>query len=487
MRTIRRVSLKLNHTKWDRLCDMAGRYRDEKNAHLPHYHVDAQFAAEFSLRDRRDELVTAGYTNAHGLQGRMWKMAQKDAYETVEKQWAALRTGLAPHIQRHEDWSEVARHYANWLIYTPRRMAQLVSGRAPTPTAFSVSEAEQHMVRNYLRRVIRRQRGQRPEAKTVRSIGFDPNMYSLFEQGGQQYVSLMSLEPGKRIVVPLTGNTPIRGNIRVVLDFERQRVEVHYTADVKRHVPLTGEPCGLDAGVTEVFTDEQGNRYGTEFGQVISDASDRLCDKGRKRNQLRQIVKQAEAQSDHAKARRVRKFNLGCGKQRQRTRRVRSEMERQINTALNQVVAERQPSVVVTEKLDIRGKAKSKKITRCVSLWMRHTLKDRVEFKASAEGFRREQVHPAYSSQTCPKPECGFVHAGNRRGDRFQCLHCGHIDDADRVAAANLKARWFDPDIHLSTPKVRVKEILLARFNARLERGGSAPTVSGRTPGARGA
>lgn len=47
MRTIRRVSLKLNRTKWDRLCDMARRYRAEKNAHLPHYHVDAQFAAEF--------------------------------------------------------------------------------------------------------------------------------------------------------------------------------------------------------------------------------------------------------------------------------------------------------------------------------------------------------------------------------------------------------------------------------------------------------
>jgi IS605 OrfB family transposase len=469
---------------------MARRYRAEKNAHLPHYHVDAQFAAESSERGRRDELVATGYTNSNGLQGRMWKMAHKDAYETIEKQWAALRAELTPLIQRHEDWSDTARHYANWLIYTPRRMAQWVSGRAPAPTAFSVPEAEQRMVRNYLRRVIRRKRGQRPVAKTARSIAFDPNMYTLFENGGQQVVSLMGLQPGKRIVVPLTGNTPITGNMRVVLDFERQRVEVHYTADVKRHAPLTSEPCGLDAGVTEVFTDEQGNRYGQEFGQVIGDASDRLCDKGRKRNQFHQIVKQAEAKGDHAKARRVRKFNLGCGKQHPRTRRVRAEMERQINTALNQVVAERQPSVMVTEKLDIRGKAKSKKIARRVSLWTRRILKERVEFKASAEGFRREQVNPAYSSQTCPKPECGCVHADNRRGDRFQCLHCGHIDDADRVAAANLKARLFDPEIHLDTPKVRVKETLLARFNARLERGDStivAPTVSGRTPGARGA
>ncbi|MBN1889297.1 MAG: transposase, partial [Thermoflexales bacterium] len=104
---------------------------------------------------------------------------------------------------------------------------------------------------------------------------------------------------------------------------------------------------------------------------------------------------------------------------------------------------------------------------RQVSLWTRGMLKERVEFKASAGGSSREQVNPAYSSQMCPI--CGFVHKDNRRGDAFQCLHCGHADDADRVAAHNLKARRADPEIHLWTPKERVKAILLGRFNARLE------------------
>jgi IS605 OrfB family transposase len=413
----------------------------------------------------------------------MWKMAQKDAYETVDKQWAALREELTPLIQRHDDWSDTAKHYAHWLLYTPQRMAALVSGPALVPTQFAVLEAEQKMVRNYLRRVIRRKRGSRPVAKTARSIGFDSDMYATFEQDGRQYICLMSLKKGKRLVVPLTGNTPIVGNLRVVLDFERQRVEVHYTATVKAPVPLTGEPCGLDAGVTEVFTDEQGNRYGKKLGQVIGQASDVICDKGRKRNKLHQLAKKAADTGDHAKAGRIRQFNLGQQQLRQRTRRQRAEMERQINTATNQVIAKRQPAIIVTEKLDIRGKAQSKQISRRVSLWMRRILQERAEFKASAEGFRREQVNPAYSSQTCPA--CGFVHRDNRHADKFQCLHCGHIDDADRVAATNLKARWFDPDIRLFTPKAKVKEILLARFTARLERDNRVtvdPTVSGRTP-----
>jgi len=155
-------------------------------------------------------------------------------------------------------------------------------------------------------------------------------------------------------------------------------------------------------------------------------------------------------------------------------------MSRHINTAMNQVLALRQPAIIMTEKLDIRGKSKSKKLSRRVSSWTRRILNERVDFKASAGGSRREQVNPAYSSQTCPA--CGFVHKDNRQGETFQCTHCGHADHADRVAAQNLKARHKDPQITLYTPKERVKSILLVRFNARLESGGNPATVSGRTP-----
>ncbi len=181
------------------------------------------------------------------------------------------------------------------------------------------------------------------------------------------------------------------------------------------------------------------------------------------------------------KAKRIKKFNLGQQKLNRTRRKARTELARQINTAVNQVLKKRHPSVMVTEKLDIRGKAKNKRVSRLVSLWTRSILKDRVEFMASARGSRREQVNPAYSSQMCPS--CGYVHRDNRQGDAFQCVRCKHADHADRVAAINLKARIDDPEIFLYTPKERVKAILLARFTARLERGN--PTVSGRTPDTR--
>jgi IS605 OrfB family transposase len=143
-------------------------------------------------------------------------------------------------------------------------------------------------------------------------------------------------------------------------------------------------------------------------------------------------------------------------------------------------VKECNPSTIVSERLDIRGKAKSKEMSRQVSYWMRGSLKERMSFLALVEGFHHKQVNPAYTSQMCPS--CLFVHEDNRRGDIFQCLNCGHTDHADRVAALNLKARYFDNEITIYTPKAVVKSILLGRFaknkNAPLEMKPSSLQVS---------
>jgi len=135
---------------------------------------------------------------------------------------------------------------------------------------------------------------------------------------------------------------------------------------------------------------------------------------------------------------------------------------------VNALHREKAPALLVHESLrGLRGKFKSKRLSRIVSTWMRGLVKERLEFKASAGGSRREQVNPSYSSQMCPV--CGFVHYRNRQGDRFQCLFCGHGGDSDAVAAVNLLERLDDPEICLWTPKARGKAILMSRFRRRVE------------------
>lgn len=500
MRTIRRISCQLNRGKFDALQEIASAYAREKQEHLPVYHADALFAVPPDERTRRDALVKDKYTSPHGVQGRMWKLAQKDAYETVLKQWAALKEEIKPLIGAHQAgkdgaapcgavWTETQLRYAYWLTYTPQRMAELMSGPAPIPSHFQTEPEERKVVRNYLRRVIRRKRGGRPVVRLDRSFALDPEMYDVkTTAAGTQVIAIMGLTPRRRIRIPLTGQTVISGNLRVVLDPANRRVEIHYTASLKIPGKQTGEVVAVDAGLSEVFTDDEGRRYGTGLGRLIYDESDRILKKNRRRNKLYQLAEKHERQGRRKKARNIRQFNLGKKKQNKQKRKNRIELERQINTAVNQLTRKRQPSVLVTEKLDLRGKAKSKKMSRQVSLWPRGVLKERTEFKASTAGCRREQVNPAYTSQMCPV--CGFVNGQNRNGDRFKCLHCGHGDGADRVAAQNLKARMTDPEITLWTPKERVKAVLQTRFTERsadletpmISFNGGGGTVTGRTP-----
>lgn len=50
-------------------------------------------------------------------------------------------------------------------------------------------------------------------------------------------------------------------------------------------------------------------------------------------------------------------------------------------------------------------------------------------------------VNPAYTSQTCPA--CSHVERGNRNGEKFKCLSCGHSDNADLNAARNILQRFL--------------------------------------------
>src|SRR5688572_28256401 len=153
MRTIKRISHKLNRGKFEALQEVASAYTREKQEHGLVYHDDALFGSHASERTRRDGLVKDKYKSPHGICGRMWKLAQKEAYEMVQKQWAALAEEIKPLIGAHQVgkdgkascgtvWSESQLRYAYWLIYTPRRMAEFVAGQAPLPSHFDIEPGE---------------------------------------------------------------------------------------------------------------------------------------------------------------------------------------------------------------------------------------------------------------------------------------------------------------------------------------------------------
>jgi len=108
----------------------------------------------------------------------------------------------------------------------------------------------------------------------------------------------------------------------------------------------------------------------------------------------------------------------------------------------------RKYGTVKVEALNVSGLSRgnlAKQILDCSwSEWFRQ-----LQYKAEEAGRRFVAVDPKYTSQICS--ECGFKHPDNRKTQAdFQCLSCGHQDNADYNAAVNILARNEPLDANVS-------------------------------------
>ena len=79
----------------------------------------------------------------------------------------------------------------------------------------------------------------------------------------------------------------------------------------------------------------------------------------------------------------------------------------------------------------------SRHVNRLLSFWSLTRAVDWLRCRCEEKGVRIEFVSPYKTSQRCHR--CGKIDSGNRKGERFRCVSCGHEDDADHNAAKNLE------------------------------------------------
>ncbi len=473
MRTVKRKAALLNRNKLAAIKSLCRAYSKEKN-HWLDILKNWKFQALLGIPQKiRDEFIKKGYQSKNRMQARHWKLALKDAAETWDKNWKAhfisIRSKIASYFSQ-----DVERRYAYWLIKGYAQFAEMMQGNAPLPD-FKIEKSVCKKIASYVQRQVKKNRPKNPVVKKERSVKFDANCYSVFEHNGIQYIKIMSLEKGKRIAIPLTGKAAIKGNITLVLDDEE--LFIHVSEEI---IPFQASPEGpieaVDFGYSEVMTDMHGNRYGTQFGKILTSVSNARHTKMQKRHKLHAIQKQLKIQK---KSSNILRYNLGRKKLNKTAKKTNSSLEKEINTGINDLLENRKPSILITEDLShLFSYKKSKSVNRKLSSWLRGKLQERVAFKALAEGFRHEQVNPAYGSQICPN--CDFVDHRNRNMDKFKCLNCRHEDISDRVAALNYFKRFGDETIGRYMSSSQVKTILLNRFHRRLETG-KPVTVPGRT------
>jgi len=492
MRTVKRKVRPLNRGKLAQLRGLVDAFAVEKEHWLEVLTQRDYRHLIGRSRELRDAALAAKYVPQALLQNRMWKLALSEAAATWDRYWEAIFADVRSKIHSRNDFDADDKHYAFWLLCDYDRFYACLEGLAPLPK-FPIAIHRRQKVKFYVQRQVRKLRGRNPSVQIARSAVFDANCYKVFEEKGTQYLKLMTQRSRERVVIPLKGKTRISGNIKLILEADG-KVEIHVGYECEVAKVEVGKTEAVDMGYTEAFVDTDGAHFGKGLGLVLSQASLQRHETGKARNKLRAIARRAEESGDIAKARRIRKCNLGNLKWNRREAKVKAGLARVINTGLNQIVAAHEPlKVLATEWLRRAFTFNQGKVAnRRLSNWVRGILQERVEFKALVEGFHHEQVNAAYSSQACPA--CDFTDSKNRQGDRFVCLSCGYEDHADRVAANNVERRLTDQQITRYTPYREVKAILLARHHRRLEAKGvsaaaeasvvtqTLATVPGRTP-----
>ncbi len=509
-RTVRLVTLPLNKGKYDELCSIIGHYSDAKRVFVAHLHLSSLWGLLDRSKSFRDYAKAQGIY-PEGINVHLIDQAAFDAVDTCIRHIEScfVRGNIKAKVWRRFT-DEDERHYAYACLARYSAIGQIMGGGVPEISTVTISLEASVKIASYLHRVIRDALGSSwPTVTKARSMSLDSTLYSVVDSDTpkgktRRYVKVVGPTRHKRISLPLSGISRVSGNIKVVLDDEHERAFIHASYDVSRLAKATGPAVALDWGITEVCTDSSGVHHGSEYGPALQSMTERRNKTGKARNRLHALSKK---DAGSKRGRRIARNNLGTKKKQARLTRAKAQLQTISGAAIKEVVygdgnrtrarkrvpqspSQRPREIIIEDLSHLRGKARSKNISRLCSSWARDENQERITVHAHVGGSGIKTVNAAYTSQTCPNPTCGYVSPDNRHGDVFHCRNpyweCNWQGDADHVAAMNLLNRIEDQKINRFTPYGQVKKILDERFLRRMESRNipvdTKATAHGRTP-----
>ena len=301
-------------------------------------------------------------------------------------------------------------------------------------------------------------------------------------------LELAGLRRGKRNKIIVRSNRKIKGQIRLIYNFDFERFEIHmlvnygtvFAVGASKNTPFTKvraknlKEVGIDKGYTEAFYDSDGNIHGAGLGKLASNKSDRITAKNRNRGKLWALSRKFE-KLDPAKSARILQNNL--------TRKTQNRRYRQDQAAIASLIGRASKSLfnasadapteggmsikVFAEDLTqpIKGKGHSLAMSRKLNSWMKGYMRDSLQKWANWTGSVITEVQPSYTSQV---DSLTGTLLGARTGDNF-IRFTGDVLQADLNAARNILVRGADKDINRYMAKEEVQAVLLRRTACFLE------------------
>ena len=172
-----------------------------------------------------------------------------------------------------------------------------------------------------------------------------------------------------------------------------------------------GKHCiGIDTGINALASLNNGNQYGLDIKDCIE------------------------------RVKRCRQKSKGWYK-------AKRALKQRIDEIAKEIIVKENPDLIVVERLKNMGKKSkakrllAKNIRRSIGTWNWKYWLKRLEAQCEINRISFRNVAPYYTSTTCPV--CGQSDRGNRNGELFLCLNCGHTDNADINAGKNILNRFL--------------------------------------------
>lgn len=412
----------------------------------------------------RQKKISAKLVKQYDFLGKHWTYALFETCSNLNSMWSNLRSKLKTTIRDNDRLNEQERHllffvlsfrelwqgalkYDKQAVYALPKKYQ----KSYFKVLDEVKPERQKAVFSYLRRITRRYKPKpRKSGKHNKSMTYDENMYRFTDLST---IRISSNKTRKVYVIKLTSDWHYdqKGNLVLVLDRTKKRLEFHKLIQTRTHALKYQAPIGIDKGESTLLSCSTGNEYGILFGNKLNEEVERLCEVNKNRNRARS-KDNATGNKRYLKAK----------------KRHRAYLDSQISHAVYTMLLTEKPSLIVKEdltftKTKIKSKDKSKaKIHRYLNSWLKGELNDRIEYLCQKYGIGFEDVNPAYTSQYCPNCGHKFLTRYGKHHSLTLCKNCGEMN-ANISASKNILKRKDDKEINLYTPYKKVQEILEQR------------------------
>ena len=442
-----------------------------------------EYLNKLDFREIRNHLVNheKDEMKKFHLPGRTWKMELSEVISNVKTMWVNTADEIKHYIRDNENLTNEDQHYLFYILKNKDLWAEALQLKKVSETkklsAIHVSKDKSYLIK-LLCRYTRLAKPKISKSIHLKSMQLDTGMYDLIDGN----LSIQTNKKRSRLKIKLRNNVTIKkGNIRIVLNHEKNILEVHKLILVPQKENHNSNDVGLDKGYTKMLSSSSGKEYGIVLGELLSKASEYINQKNKSRNYYHSLIRNLEKELKEnsslskkeqkrikQKIKKIKQHNLSKKAYIRHRNKDKEIIKSYVNHEIKRFILTEHPSRIALEDLKFEStfNKKMKNFNRKMSLWIKGYIDERLNYYADIYNIKVVYVSAAYTSQFCTI--CG-AKLTSRIGEHKEignCPNCGEID-ANINAAKNIKARLYDSEITLYTPYKKIEQILIDRYSKK--------------------